>query len=250
MPWKAAVSTRPQRARVGRALAGRIAGHLAVLALAAGLLFAITPTSDRTPAALPAPLTERLRTKPVVAEQLVTVTAWSAHATVARFERWERIGSVWHRVGKPWRAHVGGGGLTRHPAEGRPATPMGTFTLTQAFGAPANRGVTRLPYLPLRFGAAWGSDPRNKRTYNRYYNCDCGTDLFYRLRHSYFRYGVVIDYNRGPVVPGAGSGFFVHVTDGRPTDGCVGLSARHVRTLLGWLNPAAQPRIKIRVAAL
>jgi L,D-peptidoglycan transpeptidase YkuD (ErfK/YbiS/YcfS/YnhG family) len=233
-------------------VAGRLAGHLAVLALAAGLLFAASPVRGRTPAALPAPLTQRLRTAPVVTEQLVTVTVRSAHATVARVERWQRIGAKWHRVGPAWRAHVGSAGVTRHPAESLPATPLGRFTLTEAFGAPSNAGdrLTRLPYLRIRYGAAWGGNPRDERTYNRYYNCHCGTDSLFRLRHSYFRYGLVIDYNRDPVRPGAGSGFFVHVTDGRPTDGCVGLRAGDVRTLLGWLTPATHPRIEIRIASV
>jgi L,D-peptidoglycan transpeptidase YkuD (ErfK/YbiS/YcfS/YnhG family) len=31
----------------------------------------------------------------------------------------------------------------------------------------------------------------------------------------------VIDYNRSPAVPGKGSAFFLHVSTGKPTTGCV-----------------------------
>ena len=58
-----------------------------------------------------------------------------------------------------------------------------------------------------------------------------------------YRYAVVIDYNRNPVVPGAGSAFFLHVNIGKPTQGCVTLSEQNLLTVLRWLDPAAHPRI-------
>lgn len=236
--------------RRGRQLAGRLARHVAVLALAAGVAVSGAPADGNLAPATRA-LPHNVRAIAGHATQLVTVTANTRRSTVAVVQRWERRAGHWVRVGTPWRARLGSAGVTRHPSESRPATPAGTFSLTDAFGAPANTGdrVTRLRYLRLRYGASWGSDAANRRTYNRPYNCHCAGGALYTLRHSYFRYGVVIDYNRDPVVPGAGSGFFVHVGDGRPTDGCVGLPARNVRRLLGWLRPAAQPRIVIRVAS-
>jgi L,D-peptidoglycan transpeptidase YkuD (ErfK/YbiS/YcfS/YnhG family) len=247
---KAAVSSRPQRPRRGRLLAGRGAAHVAVLALASGVVLGAVPAHGQlVPATRTLP--HHVRAAPAVAPQLVTVTARSHSATVAVAQRWERRDGRWRRVGRAMRAYVGAAGITRHPSESRPATPAGSFTLTQAFGAPSNAGdrITRLPYLRLHFGSAWGSDPGKRRTYNRYYDCHCASDGLYRFRYSYFRYGLVIDYNRRPIVPGAGSGFFVHVTDGHPTDGCVGLGGRDVHALLAWLRPAAHPRILIRVAA-
>jgi L,D-peptidoglycan transpeptidase YkuD (ErfK/YbiS/YcfS/YnhG family) len=146
-------------------------------------------------------------------------------------------------------AHVGAAGLTRHPSEQLAATPVGTFTLTKTFGGAPNTGhrITKMPYVQAKYGYAWGSDPSNRATYNRLYNCHCPAGEFYRLRQSYFRYALLIDYNTRPVVPGAGSGFFVHVTDGKPTAGCVTVPARELARILGWLDPTANPRISIRV---
>ena len=52
---------------------------------------------------------------------------------------------------------------------------------------------------------------------------DPNEHLYYET--PYYDYAVVIDYNTrnapGGVRPGAGSAFFLHVTDGAPTAGCV-----------------------------
>lgn len=177
------------------------------------------------------------------------MTARTRHSKVAVVRRWVHRAGKWVRVGHPMHAHIGVDGVTRHPSEKLAATPAGSFSLTQAFGAAPNAGhrVTRLSYIHIRYGDSWGSKPK-RRTYNRYFNCHCRGATLFALRHSLFRYGVVIDYNRAPIVPGAGSGFFVHVTNGRPTGGCVALPARDVRALLRWLRPDLHPRISIRVA--
>jgi L,D-peptidoglycan transpeptidase YkuD (ErfK/YbiS/YcfS/YnhG family) len=62
-----------------------------------------------------------------------------------------------------------------------------------------------------------------------------------------YRYAVVIDYNRFPVRAGAGSAFFLHVTDGGPTAGCVSVPEGTVVSILSWLRPSAHPRILIGV---
>lgn len=222
---------------------------LTVFAAAVAVLVPWAPGTART-AAVEAP--PHARSGPAdqrETTQVITVTAASTRATMAMMQRWERRGDTWQRVGRPVRADVGTQGLTAHPSEQVAATPLGTFTLTQAFGGPSNAGrrVTRMPYRQARFGDGWGADPGNRTTYNRLYNCDCADGELYRLRDSYFRYGLVIDYNRRPVVPGAGSGFFVHVGDGHPTAGCVGLPAGELARVLAWLDPAAHPQIVIAV---
>ncbi|HJQ43067.1 MAG TPA: L,D-transpeptidase family protein [Jatrophihabitantaceae bacterium] len=181
--------------------------------------------------------------------QRVTVTAPTRRSTVAVVQRWVHRAGKWTRVGAAMRARIGAAGLTRHPSEKLPATPIGSFSLTQAFGAAPNthHRVTQLRYIHIRYGDTWGARP-NRRTYNRYYNCHCRGATLFALRRSLFRYGLVIDYNRAPVVPGAGSGFFLHVTNGHPTGGCVAVAARNVRMLLNWLRPNLHPRIWIRAA--
>ncbi len=54
---------------------------------------------------------------------------------------------------------------------------------------------------------------------------------------------------RFPVVKGAGSAFFLHVTNGRPTAGCVALSAAHLDAIMRRLQPSLHPVISIGVGA-
>jgi hypothetical protein len=64
-----------------------------------------------------------------------------------------------------------------------------------------------------------------------------------------YAHAVVIDYNRFPVRAGAGSAFFLHVTNGRPTAGCVAIASSSLDYVMRWLNPAAHPVISIGVGS-
>jgi L,D-peptidoglycan transpeptidase YkuD (ErfK/YbiS/YcfS/YnhG family) len=64
----------------------------------------------------------------------------------------------------------------------------------------------------------------------------------------YYNYAVVIDANRFPVHQGAGSAFFLHVTDGKATAGCVAIPQATLVTLMKWLTPSTHPRILIGTA--
>jgi L,D-peptidoglycan transpeptidase YkuD (ErfK/YbiS/YcfS/YnhG family) len=55
----------------------------------------------------------------------------------------------------------------------------------------------------------------------------------------------VVEFNMDPVVPGRGSGIFLHASTGRPTAGCVSLERATLARVLRWLRPAATPRILI-----
>lgn len=137
------------------------------------------------------------------------------------------------------------------PSEGMSATPMGSFGLTQAFGRAANPGTT-LPYFVAGPQDWWVSDA-SSRFYNTHqvcsaacpFNTGAGENL-YQAGYVY-TYAVVIDYNRFPARAGAGSAFFLHVTDGGPTAGCVSIPQATLVSLLSWLDPSAHPRILIGV---
>jgi len=60
-----------------------------------------------------------------------------------------------------------------------------------------------------------------------------------------YRHLAVIAYNTSPVMPGRGSGIFLHVSMGRPTLGCVSLPLPQLVRTLRWLRPAARPLIAI-----
>jgi L,D-peptidoglycan transpeptidase YkuD (ErfK/YbiS/YcfS/YnhG family) len=61
-----------------------------------------------------------------------------------------------------------------------------------------------------------------------------------------YDYAAVIGYNLDGV-PGAGSAFFVHVSNGSATAGCVAVSRTTMVQLLRWLDPAKDPWIRIGV---
>jgi L,D-peptidoglycan transpeptidase YkuD (ErfK/YbiS/YcfS/YnhG family) len=182
--------------------------------------------------------------------QVVTVVAPSARSTTATVTAWQLGASGWTAVVGPVSARVGAQGVGQ-ASEDRSRTPAGTFTLTEAFGRAANPG-TRLPYRVINGNDYWVSD-RTSPLYNQFQECS-GTCPFTTAAGEHlvdagssYDYAAVIDYNRRPAVPGAGSAFFLHVTNGAATAGCVAIPRTSLVAILGWLNPAARPLISIGV---
>ena len=143
------------------------------------------------------------------------------------------------------------GWAVREPSESISATPIGSFGLTQAFGRAPNPG-TALPYFVAGPDDWWVSDA-SSRYYNTHqicatacpFNTAAGENLY--QAGFVYTYAVVIDYNRFPARAGAGSAFFLHVTDGGPTAGCVSIPQATLVSFLAWLEPSAHPRILIGV---
>ena len=193
------------------------------------------------------------------ATRVVTVTAGSAGDTAGVLQAWQRSGAGWQKYGAAIRAWLGSDGLTTHPSEQSTATPIGSFTLTQAFGRAPNPG-TALPYFQTTPADWWVSQPG--ALYNTHQRCSgsCTFDtsssssnpnehLYYEL--PYYTYAVVIDANTANsatgVRPDGGSAYFLHVTVDAPTQGCVSIDESALVSLLRWLTPAAHPRILIGV---
>ena len=187
------------------------------------------------------------------AQQVITAVAPSTSSTEGVVRAWRKVRGGWQPVGPAVPAWFGSDGLTRHASESRSATPIGSFTLTHAFGRLADPG-TAVPYTRTTPADWWISQPGP--LYNTRQRCssDCGftqgdpnEHLYYTV--PYYRYAVVIDYNtrNSPtgVVPGAGSAFFLHVTVGAPTQGCISIAQQQLVRLLRWLTPARHPRILI-----
>ena len=183
------------------------------------------------------------------AQQVVTITAASTSATVATLRAWQRQGGAWVPYGPPVVAHVGRSGITGHESEELTASPIGSYRLTEAFGRLPNPG-TRLPYFQTSPSDWWVSQPgayyntHQVCTANCPFNTGTPNARLYYVSPQY-DLAVVIDYNRTPVVQGAGSGIFLHVTAGRPTNGCVSIPLPDLVHVMRWLNPAARPRILI-----
>jgi L,D-peptidoglycan transpeptidase YkuD (ErfK/YbiS/YcfS/YnhG family) len=59
----------------------------------------------------------------------------------------------------------------------------------------------------------------------------------------------VVEFNMHPVVPGRGSGIFLHAQTGSSTNGCVSIPRADLARVLRWLDPAAKPVIAIGTTA-
>ncbi|RBY74833.1 hypothetical protein DQ239_18775 [Blastococcus sp. TF02-09] len=182
--------------------------------------------------------------------QVVTVAAASATATTAKLTAWERVGSTWRVALGPVTARIGASGVGA-ASEGSTRTPTGTFRLTEAFGRAGNPG-TVLPYRRVDGDDWWVSDVASA-LYNRYAQCAPGTCPFdERAGENLYAQGavydqaVVIDYNREGR-RGAGSAFFLHISNNRPTAGCVAIDRASLEKLMRWLQPTAKPVIAIGV---
>jgi L,D-peptidoglycan transpeptidase YkuD (ErfK/YbiS/YcfS/YnhG family) len=206
-----------------------------------------TSSASSVPAGNPLPL----RFDTGSARQVVTVVAPSTGSTTATLQAWSKTSSGWRPYTGALTAHVGSQGLTGQPSESKSATPIGSFGLTQAFGSASNPG-TALPYFRTSASDWWVSDA-SSRYYNTHYQCasscpfNTGAGENLHAAGFVYTYAVVIDYNRFPVTPGAGSAFFLHVTDGGSTAGCVSIPEASLVSIMRWLDPSAHPRILIGV---
>ena len=172
-------------------------------------------------------------------DQVITVSVTSSTATSGVLEAWERQGEEFTRVRGPVQVYVGEDGVGL-ASERRSRTPRGVFALTEAFGLARDPG-TALPYTRVGLSHWWVSDVRSPH-YNTMRVCSPGASCDFRQSRSEqlgaidaYRYAIVIDYNRDPVVPGRGSAFFLHVSEGKPTQGCISMSGTDMKWLLRWL---------------
>jgi L,D-peptidoglycan transpeptidase YkuD (ErfK/YbiS/YcfS/YnhG family) len=227
---------------------------IAVAAVLAALTAAPAPAKAGAAAACPPTIANRLATTGS-ASQLVTVLAPRRTSTQARLELWRKVGDCWRRLRGPWTAWVGQRGVSPGKREGDRRTPAGVFGFGRVmYGVAPNPGV-RYRYHRVVCGDWWVEDPRSPY-YNQFRHVPCGTQPPFRIvsedlsrSPTAYRHFAVIDHNTNPVVPGRGSGIFLHASTGRPTIGCVSLPLGRLRLLLRWLRPSARPRIAIGTAA-
>ena len=185
------------------------------------------------------------------AKQLVTVVAPTKRSTTAALQLWRKADDCWVAAGGPWRGWLGQNGLSDARHEGDKTTPMGTFGFQRVmYGLAPNPGV-RYRYRRLVCGDWWVEDARSPY-YNRFHHVRCGSKPPFRVTSEdmsksprAYRHLAVIDFNTHPIVPGRGSGIFLHVSTGRPTLGCVSLPREQLVRTLRWLDPSASPLIVI-----
>lgn len=192
----------------------------------------------------------------VTHRQVITVSASSATSTSATVQVWQlQSNGTYKRVAGPWAAHIGASGMgaTR---EGISRTPVGQFAIGPTFGIRPNPGTT-MPWFTVDRNDVWGGDTAYPPSYNRHVRCAPYTCPFRISGHSerlsdypgVYDYAAFFQYNYNPIVVGNGSAFFLHVTNGRATGGCVAVSRAEMVWLLRWMKPASYPMISIGVGA-
>ena len=182
--------------------------------------------------------------------QVVSVEVNHSTDTTGTLDLWQKVfgGGMVH-VGGPYPVFVGelGVGATN---DNLSRTPAGVFSLTESFGNQPSNG-TRLPYFQAGPDDWWNGEPNspnyNNHVHQSYSPGPHSENLYYA--GAVYAHAVVINYNRFPATPGMGSAFFLHVTNGQPTAGCVAMSSSGLDTVMRWLNPAQQPVISIGVGS-
>jgi L,D-peptidoglycan transpeptidase YkuD (ErfK/YbiS/YcfS/YnhG family) len=182
--------------------------------------------------------------------QVITVEAQSPLSQRAVLRTWRLVSDGHYvQVFPPVLAWVGVNGV-RPTREGLGRTPVGVFTMTQAFGNQADNG-THLPYVQVGPDVWWDENPASSH-YNRLVVSPVspggGSENLYAAGLAY-AHAVVINYNTNPVVKGAGSGFFLHVSFGAATEGCVAIPEGQLDQVMRWLKPSLHPVISINVGA-
>lgn len=120
-------------------------------------------------------------------------------------------------------------------------TPEGAYPLGFAFGRHSSSDVTtHLNYRQIDSRSYWIEDS-NDPDYNTWQDRTRANSKNEHLIDypTQYEYGIVIDYNTASPTPGAGSGFFLHVANGRPTAGCVSVPRSVILKLLADLKPGA-----------
>jgi L,D-peptidoglycan transpeptidase YkuD (ErfK/YbiS/YcfS/YnhG family) len=196
---------------------------------------------------------------------VVTTDSWnSPQGTLRRYER-ERPGNPWKAVGGTVTVMVGktglgwGSGVLNPPSpdandpvkkEGDGKAPAGVFRLSKVFGyAPQVQAGWKMPYLSLTPSIECVDDEKSK-----FYNTIVDTSAVFpdwgnheneKMRRSddLYRWGILVDHNASPPVPGGGSCIFMHIWrgPGQPTVGCTAMQQTDLELLLGWLDPERKP---------
>ena len=162
---------------------------------------------------------------------------------------WEKKNGQWKSVFKPMLATAGRKGFAPEgeKREGDGRTPSGVYPLGIAFGyAPSVK--TKLNYRQVSNEDFWVDDSESPQ-YNQWVKGSPQAKSFERLKRDddLYKYGIVIEYNTNPIIPGKGSAIFMHVWRGLnyPTAGCVAISERNMIKILSWLDPSQNPVIKL-----
>jgi L,D-peptidoglycan transpeptidase YkuD (ErfK/YbiS/YcfS/YnhG family) len=183
----------------------------------------------------------------IPANQLLVVISEEESSSRATLFVLERSGRGWKSKGEPIRAMIGRAGFAAPGGkrEGDGHTPTGLFPLESVFGY-APTASTSMPYRQATENDLWVDDIRAPDYNNWVKRGETSATSFevMKVPTAAYRHGVVIGYNRNPVVSGQGSAIFLHVwREGQATSGCVALDEQQLVDIIAWLDPRKRPMI-------
>ncbi|MBQ9872937.1 MAG: L,D-transpeptidase family protein [Thermoguttaceae bacterium] len=195
-------------------------------------------------------------TQPPETLQLIRVVVSSpggSEATVSRYSR-ESASAPWQIVLPKMSAMIGRAGLApqgeKREKDGK--TPSAEFGVGCVFGKePQAPEGLKLPYRQATSADFWIDEDGDPR-YNRWISGE-KPDVSHEnliLNDPRYDLSLISMYNVNPTTNSKGSAIFLHVwkEPGYPTSGCVSLSRQDVLTILRWLDPKKEPRIRVELA--
>jgi L,D-peptidoglycan transpeptidase YkuD (ErfK/YbiS/YcfS/YnhG family) len=176
---------------------------------------------------------------PQVGDATQVISVVGVGGSSAKMDVWQRATAGWQPVGVGIPAHIGSAGLTDQAKDGYPATPMGIFTLDYVFGTAPSPG-SALQYVQVGPDDWWDGDEKsptfNTQQHCTQESCPFDTSASENLNIPEYVHSVVIGVNKARV-PGNGSAFFLHATDGGPTAGCVAIDDGTLVKIIRWMRP-------------
>ncbi len=158
----------------------------------------------------------------------------------------QKNANLWTQVFPTIEADVGSQGISSNKIEGDDKTPAGLFALGPAFSSESLALKTNYRHVNSLDKFIDDADDKN---YNHWVHGETkATSYETMLREDgVYKYGVVINYNMHPVVPGRGSAIFMHIWYGPNigSTGCVTMSEENMLKILHWLDGTQNPYILI-----
>lgn len=161
------------------------------------------------------------------------------------------IAIVVGKNGTAWDASFTGPLAGPIKAEGDGRSPAGVFSLGTAFGfAPAaDARWLKWPYAEITPTLECVDDPASGHYNTLVDRASPAVEVDWKSSEKMreiapaYHWGVVVEHNTAPAVPGRGSCVFLHIggSGGRGTAGCTAMDETALRTVMRWLDPDASP---------
>jgi L,D-peptidoglycan transpeptidase YkuD (ErfK/YbiS/YcfS/YnhG family) len=176
------------------------------------------------------------------ATQVIEISSDGMRTTHATARTYRLVGERWRLVRGGMPARLGWAGLSRpgKRVAGDGTTPIGDYGFVFDFGSRPDPGVDGFEWRHLAPGDCWAG---TRSGYNRWVErspCAPGDEDLWLNAGLAYRYAAVIDFNYADPVYDRGSGIFLHVGTGGPTEGCVSLPERDLLGVLRWMRPGVR----------